>query len=113
MTRFAKGQNAKAVSDRSGLTFPYREMITEPGTGLRVHWSESDGIYNIVQHPQNFIKRVFDDSPPVQFARPSPWYVVEYLVDEVNLSAADYIWYDEVFGTEEAIWLVNTSVVNH
>lgn len=112
MSKFASGKNAKAVSDRSGLTFPYREMVTEPGTLLRVHYTESDGRYNIVDHPQNFVKKTFDDGPPVQFPRPSQWYFPEYLVNEINLSSPDYIWYDWTFGAEEAIWTGGTSVVS-
>ncbi len=57
---FATGKNAWAICQRSGLRFPYKEIVTEPGTGLRVHFSESDGAYNRVQHPQLHIKGVSD-----------------------------------------------------
>ena len=50
---FAKGKRAWSISQRSGLKYPYREMIKEPGTGLWIHRSESDGRYNLVDHPQN------------------------------------------------------------
>lgn len=46
--RFSKGKNAFAFSERSGMPYPYTEMIVEPGTGLRVHRSESDGKWNRV-----------------------------------------------------------------
>jgi len=36
---FAKGRHSKAISDRSGLEFPYREMVTE-WNGMLVHTSE-------------------------------------------------------------------------
>ena len=36
---FAKGKHAKAISDRSGLEFPYREMVKE-WNGMLVHTSE-------------------------------------------------------------------------
>ena len=29
MAKFAKGKHALAISDRSGLAFPWREMVTE------------------------------------------------------------------------------------
>jgi len=36
---FAKGKYSKAISDRSGLEFPYREMVKE-WNGMLVHSSE-------------------------------------------------------------------------
>ncbi len=60
MPVFATGKNAIAICQRSGFKFPYKEIITEPGTGLRVHYSESDGMYNRVDHPQLHIKGVSD-----------------------------------------------------
>ena len=39
MTNFARGKHAKAISDRSGMEFPYNEMVTE-WNGSRVHVSE-------------------------------------------------------------------------
>ena len=36
---FAKGKHSKAISDRSGLEFPYREMVKE-WNGMFVHTSE-------------------------------------------------------------------------
>ena len=45
--RWSKGKRAIAWSQRSGCPFPYTEMITEPGTGLRIHVSENDGRYNL------------------------------------------------------------------
>lgn len=52
--KWAVGRHALAISDRDGFRYPYREMIKEPGTGLMIHRSESDGIWNRVDHPQNF-----------------------------------------------------------
>ena len=51
--KFAKGKRAYSYSERSGLKFPYNEMIFEKGTNLWIHHSESDGRYNEVTHPQN------------------------------------------------------------
>ena len=39
MSNFAKGKHAKFISDRSGLEFPYSEMVKE-WNGSRVHTSE-------------------------------------------------------------------------
>ena len=38
---FAKGRHSKAISDRSGLEFPYREMVKE-WNGMLVHTSENE-----------------------------------------------------------------------
>ena len=43
---FARGKFAKAVSDRSGLSFPYSEMVKE-WNGSLVHYSEFEE-----KHPQ-------------------------------------------------------------
>ena len=39
MARFSQGRRALAISDRSGVAFPYREMVQE-WTGSWVHTSE-------------------------------------------------------------------------
>ena len=39
MSKFATGKYAKAISDRSGLAFPYQEMVRE-WNGSFVHKSE-------------------------------------------------------------------------
>ena len=39
MSNFAKGKFAKFISDRSGMEFPYKEMVTE-WNGSKVHVSE-------------------------------------------------------------------------
>ena len=43
---FAKGKYAKAISDRSGMEFPYNEMVRE-WNGMLVHKSEFEA-----KHPQ-------------------------------------------------------------
>lgn len=57
------------ISDRSGFEYPISQMIEEPGTGYIIAKSESDGIYNLVDHPQNFIKG-HADTRVVKNARP-------------------------------------------
>ena len=37
MGKFATGKNAYAISDRSGLRFPYRDMVRE-WNGYLVHY---------------------------------------------------------------------------
>ena len=39
MSNFSKGKFAKFISDRSGMEFPYKEMVTE-WNGSKVHISE-------------------------------------------------------------------------
>ena len=39
MPKFAKGRYSKAISDRSGLAFPYNEMVFE-WNGSFVHTTE-------------------------------------------------------------------------
>jgi hypothetical protein len=39
MSNFSKGKYAKFISDRSGMAFPYKEMVRE-WNGARVHVSE-------------------------------------------------------------------------
>ena len=39
MSNFAKGKHAQFISDRSGMAFPYKEMVKERN-GSRVHVSE-------------------------------------------------------------------------
>lgn len=67
--KFASGKHGKSISDRSGQTFPYKEMIKEPGTGLWIHKSETDGKWNRVDHPRNFIK-VKSDPQALRYPHP-------------------------------------------
>jgi hypothetical protein len=39
MSNFSKGKHAQFISDRSGMAFPYKEMVRE-WNGSRVHVSE-------------------------------------------------------------------------
>lgn len=50
-----KRKHAFAICDRSGFKYPYNQMVHEPGTGLFVHWTESDGKWNLVDNPRNKI----------------------------------------------------------
>lgn len=76
-SNFANGKKAWSISQRSGLRFPYNEMLMEPGTNLWVHISETDGAYNRVDHPQGNVKappadrmaleRIFSDGRQNQY----------------------------------------------
>jgi hypothetical protein len=65
MSNFSTGKYAKAISDRSGLQFPYKEMVRE-WNGAWVHKSEYEP-----KHPQ-LIPRIFrGDAQGLQHARPA------------------------------------------
>ena len=64
MARFSKGRRALAISDRSGVAFPYREMVKE-WTGAWVHTSEFE-----VKQPQLQPHPVGADPQGLLHARP-------------------------------------------
>ena len=61
---FAKGKYSKAISDRSGMEFPYSEMVRE-WNGMLVHKSEFEA-----KHPQLEPKPHGGDMQALQDARP-------------------------------------------
>ena len=63
MSNFASGKKAKAISDRSGMAFPYREMLKE-WNGSFVHQSEFE-----TKHPQIEMKVHKPDRQALQNAR--------------------------------------------
>ena len=65
MTSFSQGKYALMVSDRSGLTFPYNEMVRE-WNGAWVHTSEFEP-----KQPQLQPKPTSADPQALQHARPS------------------------------------------
>ena len=64
MSNFSSGKKAKAISDRSGMAFPYHEMMKE-WNGSFVHRSEFEA-----KHPQLERKDHQADSQALQDARP-------------------------------------------
>ena len=62
---FAKGKYAKAISDRSGMEFPYSEMVKE-WNGMLVHKSEFEP-----KHPQIQPKPRGGDAQGLLNARPA------------------------------------------
>jgi hypothetical protein len=62
---FAKGKYAKAISDRSGMEFPYKEMIRE-WNGMLVHKSEYEA-----RHPQDEARHYSVEGHGLRNARPA------------------------------------------
>ena len=62
---FTRGKHAKAISDRSGMEFPYNEMVKE-WNGHLVHKSEFEA-----KHPQLELKSRSGDSQGLRDARPA------------------------------------------
>jgi hypothetical protein len=65
MAKFAKGKHALAISDRSGLAFPWRQMVTE-WNGAFVHVSEYEP-----KQPQLEPKPFVADPQGLEKARPA------------------------------------------
>ena len=64
MAKYANGNRSLAISDRSGMAFPYQEMVTE-WNGSFVHISEYDP-----KHPQIRRKRNVADAIALRKVRP-------------------------------------------
>jgi len=65
MSNLSRGKYAKAISDRSGMEFPYKEMVTE-WNGAFVHVSEFEP-----KHPQLEPKPHTADAQGLPQARPA------------------------------------------
>jgi hypothetical protein len=65
MSNLSKGKYAQAISDQSGMAFPYKEMVTQ-WDGLFVHYSEVDP-----KHPQLEPRRFTADGQGLPKARPA------------------------------------------
>lgn len=68
--KFASGKRSRIIDDRSGFEVPYKKVIKEPGTNFIVHPRESDGKFNIVDHPQNYSPKNLKDATSLRWARP-------------------------------------------
>jgi hypothetical protein len=64
MPKWATGKSSLAISDRSGMAFPYNEMVKE-WNGSLVHYSEFEP-----KHPQIRRKRIVADAIALQNTRP-------------------------------------------
>ncbi len=86
MAKFAKGKHALAISDRSGLAFPWREMVTE-WNGAFVHYSEFER-----KQPQLEPKPFVADPQGLEKARPqvaplpTPDILPENPISQTNLA---------------------------
>ena len=86
MAKFAKGKHALAISDRSGLAFPWREMVTE-WNGQFVHYSEYER-----KQPQLEPSPFVSDPQGLEKARPqvapiaTPDLLPENPISQTNLS---------------------------
>ena len=83
---FAKGKFAKAVSDRSGLAFPYNEMVKE-WNGSLVHYSEFEE-----KHPQLEPKKHTADPEALKNAKP-----------QLKLHGSDQLYNGSISTLEEAL----------
>ena len=63
MAKWATGKRSLSISDRSGLAFPYTEMVKE-WNGSLVHYSEFEP-----KHPQIRRKRIVADAIALQNSR--------------------------------------------
>ena len=57
MANYATGKRSKAISDRSGMEFPYREMVRE-WNGAFVHISEFDHLQYHQEQAHHIIQMV-------------------------------------------------------
>jgi hypothetical protein len=72
MTTFASGKHALAISDRSGLAFPYLEMVRE-WNGAWVHFSEFEPKQPQLQpKPTSADPQALQRSRPARTALPTP-----------------------------------------
>ena len=85
MTNFSKGKYAQFISDRSGMAFPYTEMVVE-WNGARVHVSEFEP-----KQPQLEPKPVGADPQGLQQARPArtEFPTTDFLPDNPFTTAAN------------------------
>ena len=67
---YATGKKSYAISDRSGMAFPYQEMVRE-WTGALVHISEFEP-----KHPQIRRKTVKADAIALRNARPQDFNLI-------------------------------------
>ena len=63
MSNLARGKYAKFISDRSGMEFPYKEMVKE-WNGSLVHYSEYEA-----KHPQIRRKTIVADRIAIKNSR--------------------------------------------
>lgn len=87
--RLKDSSRARVISDRDGRKYYRDECIQEPGTHYLIHEKESDGEYNLVDHPANHITKYvkFGDPYGTKDARPDQNWdqsLAFYLSDEYD-----------------------------
>ena len=70
----ARGKYSQAISDRSGVAFPYKEMVKE-WNGSLVHKSEFER-----KHPQLETSPVAADAQALENARPQEQHVIRVFI---------------------------------
>lgn len=91
--KFATGKNAITFSDRDGFKYKYSEMVKEPGTNLWVHRSESDGMWNRKDHPQNFAADTRDTMGLENVRRDGEFTYSDSTIDPTFVPGL-YTWFD-------------------
>lgn len=66
--RYASGKHAVAICQRSAKKIPYRRLVKEPGTGFLVDKRWSDGKWNLVDHPRNFLPKDLSDATGLKYS---------------------------------------------
>tara|TARA_R100000388_G_scaffold53752_1_gene39846 strand:+ start:1762 stop:2208 length:447 start_codon:yes stop_codon:yes gene_type:complete len=71
MAKYATGKNSKAISDRSGMEFPYTEMVKE-WNGSLVHFSEFEPKHPQIRRKHNTADAIaLQNSRNIKFQQPS------------------------------------------
>ena len=74
MAKYASGKFAKRISDRSGMAFPYNEMVKE-WNGSTVHISEFER-----KHPQLEPLPIISDPEALENARPQEQHTIRVFI---------------------------------
>lgn len=70
MSRRMRGRVPRFICDRTGFELPYTQAVKEPGTGYVVGRKYSDGMWNLVDHPQNKPPPFRREGRPLPLMRP-------------------------------------------
>lgn len=90
---FARGKWANSICDRCSFQFKFLDMVTEPGTLLRVCHECNDGRWSMVDHPQNHPPKKLTDAVGLRDPRPKQNLVIdEYaMAQDVQPEVVEYI----------------------
>ena len=77
MVKYATGKNSKAISDRSGMEFPYTEMVKE-WNGSLVHFSEFEPKHPQIRRKHNTADAIaLQNSRNMKFQQPSQNFLTD------------------------------------